>query len=57
MTKSKKTPQVKPDWATGIWNGRTILVMDEESVEYSNEIDQETEQAISDLRDSSVELD
>ena len=20
-----KTPQIKPDWKTGIWNGRTIM--------------------------------
>ena len=24
-----KTPQVKPDWPTGIYNGRTVMVPDD----------------------------
>jgi len=27
-----KTPQVKPDWPTGIYNGRTVMVPDEPQI-------------------------
>jgi len=27
-----KTPQVKPNWPTGIYNGRTVMVPDEPQI-------------------------
>ena len=30
--KEMKTPQVKPDWPTGIYNGRTVMVPDEPQI-------------------------
>ena len=31
-----KTPQVKPDWPTGIYNGRTVMVPDKRKGRMNN---------------------
>jgi len=51
-----KTPQVKPDWNYGIWNGRSVMVQDTHDPNYGDNTICDLCKDVFDARNSDYEV-
>ena len=51
-----KTPQVKPDWNYGIWNGRSVMVQDTHDPNYGDNTTCDLCKDVFDARNSDYEV-